>query len=247
MNRTRQVFRRSVDCVCGMSLPPQASHRRRPRRTCSRITFVPQADTFAAAAREYGATRGRREGPRIVAAMERLSGLTFVSSVYADTVITANVLERASNSGYRGHRCILARAIRSTRRSATLIHELGHRLQSGLFRREEEEHGWLFLWIYDVWVSLYGAGIRGCAGAPSSAREADRIRKRVGRSAGLDASSVRSKWRGDRRGEDADASMNMGEQRYVALRLVDATGASRESIVGSVSPRGPSSRALPRA
>jgi hypothetical protein len=39
---------------------------------------------------------------------------------------------------------------------ATLAHELGHRLQSGLFRREEEEHGPLFLWLYDAWVALWG-------------------------------------------------------------------------------------------
>jgi hypothetical protein len=36
------------------------------------------------------------------------------------------------------------------------VHELGHRLQSGFFRRDEEEHGPLFLWLYDVWVQLYG-------------------------------------------------------------------------------------------
>ncbi len=41
-------------------------------------------------------------------------------------------------------------------KKATLVHELGHRLQSGFFRRDEEEHGPLFLWLYDVWVQLYG-------------------------------------------------------------------------------------------
>jgi hypothetical protein len=41
-------------------------------------------------------------------------------------------------------------------KKATLIHELGHRLQSGFFRRDEEEHGPLFLWLYDTWVQLYG-------------------------------------------------------------------------------------------
>jgi hypothetical protein len=119
------------------------------------ITFVPQADSFTAAAREYERL-WVAEGPRIVQAMERVSGLTFVSSVYADTLITANVLERASNSGYRESPMQLRASYPFDTKRATLIHELGHRLQSGLFRREEEEHGWLFLWIYDVWVSLYG-------------------------------------------------------------------------------------------
>jgi hypothetical protein len=40
---------------------------------------------------------------------------------------------------------------------ATLIHELGHRLQSTLFRYDEQDHGPLFLGIYDVWSRLYGS------------------------------------------------------------------------------------------
>lgn len=120
-----------------------------------RMRFVPQADSFAAAAREYERIWAS-DGARIVEAMERVSGLTFVSSVYADTNITANVLERASNSGFRDSPMQLRASYPRDTKKATLVHEIGHRLQSGLFRREEEEHGWLFLWIYDVWVSLYG-------------------------------------------------------------------------------------------
>ena len=119
------------------------------------ITFVPQSDSFAASARDYE-RMWAAEGPRIVAAMERVSGLTFISSVYADTAITANVLERASNSGFRASPMQLRASYSADTKKATIIHELGHRLQSGLFRREEEEHGPLFLWIYDVWVELYG-------------------------------------------------------------------------------------------
>ena len=119
------------------------------------ITFVPQSDSFATSARDYE-RMWAAEGPRIVAAMERVSGLTFISSVYADTAITANVLERASNSGFRASPMQLRASYSADTKKATIIHELGHRLQSGLFRREEEEHGPLFLWIYDVWVALYG-------------------------------------------------------------------------------------------
>ena len=74
----------------------------------------------------------------------------------ADNAITANVLERASNSGYRDSPMQLRASYSADTKKATIIHELGHRLQSGLFRRDEEEHGFLFLWIYDVWVALYG-------------------------------------------------------------------------------------------
>ena len=65
-----------------------------------RITFTPQSDTFAAAARAY-VNLWADEGPRIVRAMEEVWGFSFVSWVYADTAITAIVLERASSAGYR--------------------------------------------------------------------------------------------------------------------------------------------------
>ena len=39
---------------------------------------------------------------------------------------------------------------------ATLIHELGHRLQVGVARPDEDEHEVLFLWLYDTWVALWG-------------------------------------------------------------------------------------------
>jgi hypothetical protein len=73
---------------------------------------------------------------------------------------------------------------RSVSKKATLIHELGHRLEAELFHQGEplagrhcdsgaaacpnqpgspvkrlpgeDEHKYLFLWIYDVWVKLYG-------------------------------------------------------------------------------------------
>lgn len=120
-----------------------------------RISFVARDDSLARAAREYQQLWAT-EGPRIVEAMQRISGLGFVSPDYADTVITANVLERPSESGYRTSPMVMRASYSFDTRRATLIHELGHRLQSGIFRREEEEHPPLFLWIYDVWVELYG-------------------------------------------------------------------------------------------
>ena len=38
---------------------------------------------------------------------------------------------------------------------ATLVHELGHRLQVGV-AGDMDEHEVLFLWLYDVWVELWG-------------------------------------------------------------------------------------------
>ena len=120
------------------------------------ITFVPRSDSFATAAREYDEIWAA-EGPRIIAAMERATELSFIYPQFADTAITATVLEKASSSGYRDRSGMELRASysRDTKR-ATLIHELGHRLMAGLFRRDEAEHGPLFLWLYDVWVTLYG-------------------------------------------------------------------------------------------
>jgi hypothetical protein len=120
-----------------------------------RLTFVPQSDSFEAAAREY-----RRlwadEGPRIVRAMEGVAGLAF-----RDTAVTAIVFEGVSSSGYRETPMRLRASYPPDTRRATLIHEMGHRLQAGLFRREEEEHAPLFLWLYDTWVALYGQAFAG--------------------------------------------------------------------------------------
>ena len=92
----------------------------------------------------------------MVAAMERASGLSFVYPQFADTNILANVLERTSNSGYRESAMTLRASYPPDTKRATLMHELGHRLMAGLFRRGEEEHEYLFLWLYDAWTLLYG-------------------------------------------------------------------------------------------
>ena len=124
--------------------------------TVVRILFEAQADSFRAAAQEYESI-WRADGARIVAAMERRSSLSFVYPLFADTVIRASVLERASSSGFRDRSPMELRASYpvNTKRG-TLIHELGHRLMAGLHRRDEEEHEVLFLWLYDVWVDVYG-------------------------------------------------------------------------------------------
>jgi len=120
-----------------------------------RLTFVPVAEEYAPAAREYAALWAA-EGARIVAVLERVSGLRFITPAYADTVILVRVAERPAESGFRQVPMIMRASYPPETRRATLMHELGHRLQSGLFRREEDEHAPLFLWLFDAWVEVTG-------------------------------------------------------------------------------------------
>jgi hypothetical protein len=126
----------------GLDPPPATRH--------PRLSFVAQSDSFADATREYERIWAS-DGARIVRTMESVAGLTF-----RDSAITVVVFEGASNSGYRDVPMRMRASYSTDTKKATLVHELGHRLQSGLFRREEEEHGPLFFWLYDTWIELYG-------------------------------------------------------------------------------------------
>jgi hypothetical protein len=119
------------------------------------IAFVPETPADSGAAAEY---RGIWDTNhlRVVATMERISGLRFVTPAWADTVITARILEAPANSGYRARPMRLRSSYSTATKLATLVHELGHRLQTDLFTGDEEEHEYLFLWLYDVWVALEG-------------------------------------------------------------------------------------------
>ena len=115
-----------------------------------RIEFVPESETFAAAVGEYERIWAT-EGARIARTMQEVSGLTFT-----DTAITAIIYEGVSSSGFRDTPMRLRASYPVETKKAALMHELGHRLQSPLFRQQDEEHGPLFLWLYDSWVRLYG-------------------------------------------------------------------------------------------
>src|SRR5687768_10829990 len=108
-----------------------------------RIEFVPESETFAAAVGEYERIWAA-DAARIARTMQEVSGLTFT-----DTAITAVVFEGVSSSGVGDTPMRLRASYPVDTKRATLIHELGHRLQSPLFRRTDEEHGPLFLWLYD--------------------------------------------------------------------------------------------------
>jgi hypothetical protein len=115
-----------------------------------RIAFQADSDQYVEAARQYE-TIWANDGARITAAMEAASGLKF-----EDREVRAMILEAASSSGYKETPMQLRASYPPDTKKATLIHELGHRLQSDLFRKGEDDHKYLFLWIYDVWVKLYG-------------------------------------------------------------------------------------------
>lgn len=118
------------------------------------MTFTAQSDSFATATSEYIAL-WNREGARIIAAMERATGIRFDEPPYADTAIAAVVFEGVSNSGYREKPMMLRASYPEPTKRATLVHELGHRLQVGV-AGDVDEHEVLFYWIYDVWVYLWG-------------------------------------------------------------------------------------------
>jgi hypothetical protein len=115
-----------------------------------RIVFHPDSDQFSAAARQYESIWAN-EGARITAAMEAASGLKF-----EDREVEAIILEVSSQSGYKEKPMQLRASYPMDTKKATLIHELGHRLQADLFHQDEDDHKYLFLWVYDVWVRLYG-------------------------------------------------------------------------------------------
>jgi hypothetical protein len=84
--------------------------------------------------------------------MESVSGLKFDRNE-----VRAIVFEGTSESGYKALPMRLRASYPPDTKKATLIHELGHRLESDLFSGiEDDHHQYLFLWLYDVWVKLYG-------------------------------------------------------------------------------------------
>src|SRR6188472_1479275 len=92
-----------------------------------RIAFQADSGQFSEAARQYEEIWAK-DGERITAAMEAASGLKF-----EDGEVKARVLEVSSSSGYKETPMQLRASYPPDTKKATLIHELGHRLQSDLF------------------------------------------------------------------------------------------------------------------
>lgn len=114
------------------------------------IEFSPQSKSFTAATEEYRAI-WLAEGQRIVMAMERATGLRFESGP-----IRALVYEGVSFSGYGSAPIRLRASYPRAVKQATLVHELGHRLIGDIARGNTDSHPILFLFLYDVWVELWG-------------------------------------------------------------------------------------------
>lgn len=133
----------------GISLPVLA------QQSGVKVTFSPESTRFEEAARQYQAIWDA-DGERIVATMERVSGLKFM-----ETKIQAVIFEGVSHSGSVDSPMKLRASYPVDVKKATLVHELGHRLSFQLrfylgTQKELDGHRILYLYLYDVWVSLYG-------------------------------------------------------------------------------------------
>lgn len=114
------------------------------------INFAASAESFSAATQQYNDI-WEAERSRIVATMERATGLRFEPGP-----IRAVIYEGPSFSGF-GERPMQLRASYSpATKRATLVHELGHRLMGDLVPAGVDHHSIIFLFVYDVWVELWG-------------------------------------------------------------------------------------------
>jgi hypothetical protein len=165
--RGREMLMRARMAVFGLVLVACTARGRSapatsPQPSTIRLSVRARSDSFTAAAADYR-EMWKAEGARIVSAMESVSGLRFDAPPEPDTVIYVEVYEGVSYSGSRGippeaQRPMLMRAsYPPDTKGATLVHELGHRLQIGIARRAGvDEHEVLALWLYDTWVLLWG-------------------------------------------------------------------------------------------
>jgi hypothetical protein len=117
-----------------------------------KLNFSPESERFAEATKQYQGI-WNAEGSKMIEAMERVTGLRFL-----ETEIAVIVFEGASSSGFGAKPMKLRASYPEEVKKATLIHELGHRLNGQLKNRPKEidEHRILFLYLYDVWTKLYG-------------------------------------------------------------------------------------------
>ena len=108
------------------------------------LSVTGETSAFEGAVREYQDI-WRREGQRIVDAMERTTGLRFEAGP-----IGVVVYEGPSNSGFRERPMRLGARYSTATKRATLVHELAHRLIGELVPASFEDHPIIFLFVYDV-------------------------------------------------------------------------------------------------
>jgi hypothetical protein len=116
------------------------------------MSFTPESERFAEATRQYQGIWDA-EGRKMIATMESVTGLRFL-----ETDISVIVFEGASSSGFEARPMKLRASYPEEVKKATMIHEIGHRLNLQLKNRPKDidEHRVLFLYLYDVWTRLYG-------------------------------------------------------------------------------------------
>lgn len=114
------------------------------------LDFVPQEPAFAPTVEEYKAI-WNEEGNRIVGALEAATGLSMETGP-----IRAIICECVSYSGYGETPMQLRASYPATTKRATLVHELSHRLISDVAPEGVDQHPVIFLFVYDVWVELWG-------------------------------------------------------------------------------------------
>lgn len=118
--------------------------------TYPRIDFQAESARFDAATEAYREI-WRTEGERISAALESATGLEMEAGP-----IRAIVYEGISNSGYKRQPMRMRASYPPDTKRATLVHELAHRLISDFVSKDGEDHPIIFLFVYDVWVQLWG-------------------------------------------------------------------------------------------
>lgn len=128
------------------------------------LTFTPESKTpaFEAASAEYRSIWAA-EGARVIEAMERLTTLRFPQKN-----IKIQVFEGPSNASLLFDRAgvpvgsrdpmRLRASYSADNKKGALVHELGHRMNLNLRTRPRDldEHRLLFLYLYDLYVDLYG-------------------------------------------------------------------------------------------
>ena len=114
------------------------------------LEFVPQEPAFSEAVEEYKAI-WESEGDRIVNALETATGLRLEAGP-----VRVIVCECVSYSGYRETPMQLRASYPDATKRATLVHELSHRLITDVAPESIDQHQVIFLFVYDVWVQLWG-------------------------------------------------------------------------------------------
>jgi hypothetical protein len=158
--------------LCGLtsvSASYSTDQQAKPAAAATRVnlTFTAEAEKFDAATEEY---RGiwRTDGARIIEAMEQVTGVKF-----PETEVSVIVYEGVSFSGFRQIPMKMRASYPLDLKKATLIHEIGHRHLSQFrsITKDTDSHPLLFLWLYDVWVKLYGKEFADSAVTAESARK----------------------------------------------------------------------------